>query len=56
MLLIVYSVLIIHYKLPQQFSTLSISIPILIHEPFKHRVKSHLPSAGIIRSSPYSPH
>jgi hypothetical protein len=21
----------------------------------KHRVKSHLPSAGIIRSSPYSP-
>jgi len=23
--------------------------------PFKRRVKSHLPSAGIIRSSPYSP-
>ena len=24
--------------------------------PFKRRVKSHLPSADIIRSSPYSPH
>ena len=24
-------------------------------EPFKRRVKSHLPFAGIIRSSPYSP-
>jgi len=24
-------------------------------KPFKRRVKSHLPSAGIIRSSPYSP-
>jgi len=22
----------------------------------KHRIKSHLPFAGIIRSSPYSPH
>jgi len=22
---------------------------------FKHRIKSHLPFAGIIRSSPYSP-
>jgi hypothetical protein len=25
-------------------------------EPFKHRIKSHLPFADIIRSSPYSPH
>jgi hypothetical protein len=26
------------------------------NQPFKHRVKSHLPSAGIIRSSQYYPH
>jgi len=28
---------------------------ILCLKPFKHRVKSHLPFGGIIRSSPYSP-
>ena len=26
-----------------------------VFEPFKHEIKSHLLSAGIIRSSPYSP-
>jgi len=28
---------------------------ILLYEPLKDPVKSHPPSAGIIRSSPYSP-
>jgi hypothetical protein len=27
----------------------------MFHKPFKHRIKSHLPFVGIIRSSPYSP-
>jgi len=26
-----------------------------VYLTFKHRIKSHLPFAGIIRSSPYSP-
>jgi len=25
-------------------------------ETFKRQIKSHLPSAGIIKNSPYSPH
>jgi hypothetical protein len=35
--------------------TLSAHLSALILNPYKRRIKSHLPSDGIIRSSPYSP-
>ena len=42
---------------PQWKATKSASeLTYLLTEPFKHRVKYHLPPAAIIRSSPYSPH
>jgi hypothetical protein len=42
------------YKI-KTYWNIFINMGLQIHSPFKRRVKSHLPSSGIIRNSPYSP-
>ena len=53
---IIFNIFTHNFKYCNQFRGLYIKVNISEILNFKRRIKSHLPFAGIIRSSPYSPH
>ena len=50
-----YSTSYIATFMTKRIVSMTYEMTIMVSYPFKRRIKSNLPIAGIIRSSPYSP-